>query len=307
MRGGSVLAAALLAGCAGTPLAFQAYPISPASNAAFFATAERGSVTLLAGYAYDRSRFDVLAFDRENSTIVAREQFNLTGGTLVCEGRDGLVLDGSEGPLVIGYRSGSLFTEISSVRCPDSAVTVACGEGRLLFNGWLPGRWDQLAICYSPDERATTFHIMSADGTRRDLGAAGTSPGGSGRFVVTRGLLPGTFLAHHTSSAIAESAVLINADAGTLEAFDLPDLYEARPSRGFGAGSFGVTLHPVRGGVVAEGEGGEVFLLKDGKTTKLVDDAVAQSVHIAALGCSVVLVARVDAGEELRVYDVCGG
>jgi hypothetical protein len=190
--------------------------------------------------------------------------------------------------------------------CPNPSESLICSEGRTLFHGWLPGRREQLSICYIPNIRATTFHITSEVGIRRDLGASGISPNGSGRFVVSRGVQPGTFIAHHTRSAIPESAVLIDADAGTLQPFSLPDLSVARPSRGFAAGSFGVTLHPVRGGIVAEGEGGDVFFLKDGNKRLLTDNAVAQSVRIGADSCAVTLVARTHVGEEFRVYDLCG-
>jgi len=301
-----IIALCALFGCVQTAGAYEALPLGSAKSP-FYVISDYGNVIVYSGYGYDLSTFDVFAFDPERSAIVARQQFELSGVTSVCAGPHGVVLSRPEAPLVVSYRAGVLAIENAAAPCPDVSMAFACAKSVALFHGWLPGSSDQLSICYDPDGRETTFHITSAAGQSRDLGAAGTSPGGSGRFVVTRGIRPGTFLAHHTRSAIAESAVLIDTEADTVEPFDILDLSEARPSRGFGAGTFGVTLHPVSGGLVAEGEGGNVFLLKDGKTRTLVDEAVAQSVRVAVQGCSIVLVARADAGEELRVYDVCGG
>ena len=295
-----------LQGCMHTSIAHQSYPLSPPLGAPFFATAQKEAVALYAGYGYSLSTFEIFAFDLEKRSIIARKQFNVEGVTLVCESREGIVLSRLENPLLVSYRAGALVIQSAPASCPDPRAAIICGESRTLFHGWLPGRREQLSICYIPNIRATTFHITSEGGIRRDLGASGTSPNGGGRFVVTRGVQPGTFLAHHTRSAIPESAVLIDADEGTVQPFSLPDLSVARPSRGFGAGSFGVTLHPVRGGIVAEGEGGDVFLLKGGNTQLLTDNAVAQSVRIGADSCAVTLVARTQAGEEFRVYDLCG-
>jgi hypothetical protein len=263
-------------------------------------------VALYAGYGYSLSTFEIFAFDLEERFILARKQYNVEDVTLVCEASGGIVLSRLENPLFISYQAGKLVMQKAPASCPVPSAAVVCREGRTLFHGWLPGRREQLSVCYNSFTRTTRFYITSENGLRRDLGASGASPNGSGRFVVTPGVQPGTFLAHHTRSAIPESAVLIDADAGTVQPFSLPDLSVARPSRGFAAGSFGVTLHPVRGGIVAEGEGGDVFFLKDGNTQLLTANAVAQSVRIGAESCAVTLVARTNAGEELRVYDLCG-
>ncbi|MGM0985307.1 MAG: hypothetical protein ACQEXG_18125 [Pseudomonadota bacterium] len=305
MRRALTIVASALFGCMQTAIANQSYPIFPTPSSPFYATAGQGDIVLYAGYGYNRATFDVFAFDMEQSAFVARKQYRVSDVTAVCEAPGGVVLSRPENPQIVRHRAGELTMESSEVRCPVPSSGTSCGTGRTLFHGWLPGRLDTLSICYSPDIRATTFHITSAEGVRRDLGAAGTSPGGSGRFVVTRGVQPDTYLAHHTRSAIHESAVLVDANAGTVEAFAIPDLSDARPSRGFGAGSFGVTLHPVRGGLVAEGEGGDVFFLHNGNTRLLTDGAVAQSVRIGSESCAVMLVARADAGEEFRIYDLC--
>jgi len=305
IRAISMVAVGTLQGCMHTSITRQGYPLSPPLGVPFFATAQEGAVALYAGYGYRLSTFEIFAFDLEKRSIIARKQYNVEGVKLVCESSEGIVLSRLENSLLVSYQAGALMIQRAPASCPDPTAAIICGEGRTLFHGWLPGRREQLSICYIPDVRTTTFHITSEDGIRRDLGASGTSPNGSGRFVVTRGVQPGTFLAHHTRSAIPESAVLIDAEAGTVQPFSLPDLSVARPSRGFGAGSFGVTLHPVRGGIVAEGEGGDIFHLKDGNTQLLTANAVAQSVRIGAASCAVTLVARTHAGEEFRVYDLC--
>lgn len=302
----SMVTVGALQGCMHTNIAHQSYPLSPPLGVPFFATAQEGAVALYAGYGYRLSTFEIFAYDLEKRSIVARKQYNVEGVTLVCESSKGIVLSRLENPLLVSYRAGALVMQRAPASCPNPSESLICSEGRTLFHGWLPGRREKLSICYIPDIQTTTFHITSEGGIRRDLGASGTSPNGSGRFVVTRGVQPGTFLAHHTRSAIPESAVLIDADAGTVQPFSLPDLSVARPSRGFGAGSFGVTLHPVRGGIVAEGEGGDVFLLKGGNARLLTANAVAQSVLIMSESCAVTLVARTNTGEELQVYDLCG-
>ena len=301
-----MVAVGSLQGCMHTSIAHQSYPLSPPLGAPFFATAQKEAVALYAGYGYSLSTFEIFAFDLEKRSIIARKQYNVEGVKLVCESSEGIVLSRLENSLLVSYQAGALVIQRAPASCPDPTAAIICGEGRTLFHGWLPGRREQLSICYTANTGLTTFHITSEDGMRRDLGASGTSPSGSGRFVVTRGVQPGTFLAHHTRSAIPESAVLIDANAGTVQPFSLPDLSVALPSRGFGAGSFGVKLHPARDGVVAEGEGGTVFLLKNGNTRLLTENAIAQSVLIVAKSCAVTLVARTDAGEEFRVYDLCG-
>jgi hypothetical protein len=306
MRAIFIVAAGALQGCMPTSIAHQGYPLSPLLGVPFFATAQKEAVALYVGYGYSLSTFEIFAFDLEKRSIIARKQYNVEGVKLVCESSEGIVLSRLENSLLVSYQAGVLVIQSAPASCPDPTAAIICGEGRTLFHGWLPGRREQLSICYIPDVRTTTFHITSEDGIRRDLGASGTSPNGSGRFVVSRGVQPGTFLAHHTRSAIPESAVLIDADAGTVQPFSLPDLSVARPSRGFGAGSFGVTLHPARGGIVAEGEGGDVFFLKDGNKLQLTDNSVVQSVLIGAESCVVTLVARTHAGEEFRIYDLCG-
>ena len=306
IRAISMVAVGALQGCIHTSIAHQGYPLSPPLGVPFFATAQEGAVALYAGYGYRLSTFEIFAYDLEKRSIIARKQYNVEGVTLVCESSKGIVLSRLENPLLVSYRAGAIVMQRALASCPNPSESLICSEGRSLFHGWLPGRRDKLSICYIPDIRITTFHITSEGGIRRDLGASGTSPNGSGRFVVTRGVQPGTFLAHHTRNAIPESAVLIDADAGTVQPFSLPDLSVARPSRGFGAGSFGVTLHPVRGGIVAEGEGGDVFLLKGGNARLLTANAVAQSVLIMSQSCAVTLVARTNTGEELQVYDLCG-
>jgi hypothetical protein len=306
MRAISMVAAGTLQGCMHTSIAHQSYPLSPPLGAPFFATAQKEAVALYAGYGYSLSTFEIFAFDLEKRSIIARKQYNVEGVKLVCESSEGIVLSRLENSLLVSYQSGALVIQRAPASCPDPRAAIICSEGRTLFHGWLPGRREQLSICYIPDIRITTFHITSEGGIRRDLGASGTSPNGSGGFVVTRGVQPGTFLAHHTRNAIPESAVLVDAEAGTVQPFSLPDLSVARPSRGFGAGSFGVTLHPVLGGIVAEGEGGDVFLLKGGNARLLTANAVAQSVRIGVESCAVTLVARTQAGEEFRVYGLCG-
>ena len=306
IRAISMVAAGTLQGCMHMSIPRQIYPLSPRLGVPFFATAQEGAVALYAGYGYRLSTFEIFAFDLEERSIIARQQYNIEGVTLVCEASEGIVLSRFKNPLLVSYRAGKIVMQNATASCPVPSEALVCGEGRTLFHGWLPGIQEKLSICYNSYTRATKFYITSADGMRRDLGARGTSPNGSGRFVVTRGVQAGTFLAHHTRSAIPESAVLIDADEGTVQPFILPDLSVARPSRGFGAGSFGVTLHPVRGGVVAEGESGDVFLLKDGNTQLLTANAVAQSVRIGAESCAVTLVARTHAGEEFQVYDLCG-
>ena len=306
MRAISMVAAGMLQGCMHTSIHQQSYPLSPPLGVPFFATAQEGDVALYAGYGYRLSTFEIFAFDLDKRSIIARQHYNIEGVTLVCEASEGIVLSRLKNPLLVSYRAGKLVMQNAPASCPVPSEALSCGEGRILFHEWLPGRREQLSICYNSYTRATKFYITSADGMRRDLGARGASPNGSGRFVVTRGVQAGTFLAHHTRSAIPESAVLIDADEGTVQPFLLPDLSVARPSRGFGAGSFGVTLHPVRGGIVAEGESGDVFLLKDGNTQLLTANAVAQSVRIGAESCALTLVARTHAGEEFRVYDLCG-
>jgi hypothetical protein len=306
IRAISMVTVGTLQGCIHTSIAHQSYPLSPPLGVPFFATAQEGAVALYAGYGYRLSTFEIFAFNLEKRSIIARKQYNVEGVTLICESSKGIVLSRLENPLLISYRAGALVMQRTPASCPNPSESLICSEGRTLFHGWLPGRRDKLSICYIPDIRITTFHITSEGGIRRDLGASGTSPNGSGRFVVTRGVQPGTFLAHHTRSAIPESAVLIDAEAGTVQPFSLSDLSVARPSRGFGAGSFGVTLHPVLGGIVAEGEGGDVFLLKGGNARLLTASAVAQSVLIVSESCAVTLVARTNASEEFRVYDLCG-
>ena len=301
-----MVAASTLQGCMHTGIAPQSYPLLPPLGVPFFATAQKEAVALYAGYGYRLSTFEIFAFDLEKRSIIARKQYNVEGVKLVCESSKGIVLSRLENPLLVSYRAGSLVMQRAPASCPNPSESLICSESRTLFHSWLPGRREQLSICYITDIRITTFHITSEGGIRRDLGARGTSPNGSGRFVVSRGVQPGTFLAHHTRSAIPESAVLIDAEAGTVQPFIMPDLSVVRPSRGFAAGSFGVSLHPVRGGIVAEGEGGDVFFLKDGNTQLLTANAVAQSVRIGAESCAVTLVARTNAGEELRVYDLCG-
>lgn len=302
----SMVAAGTLQGCMHTGTVHQSYPLLPPLGVPFFATAQKEAVALYAGYGYSLSTFEIFAYDLEKRSIVARKQYNVEGVTLVCESSKGIVLSRLENPLLVSYRAGALVMQRAPASCPNPSESLICSESRTLFHSWLPGRREQLSICYITDIRITTFHITSEGGIRRDLGARGTSPNGSGRFVVSRGVQPGTFLAHHTRSAIPESAVLIDAEAGTVQPFIMPDLSVVRPSRGFAAGSFGVSLHPVRGGIVAEGEGGDVFFLKDGNTQLLTANAVAQSVRIGAESCAVTLVARTNAGEELRVYDLCG-
>jgi len=302
----SVVATGTILGCMQTGITHQNYPLTPPLGVPFFATAQKGAVALYAGYGYSLSTLEIFAFDLEERSFVVRKRYNVERVTHVCEANGGIVLSRLEDPLLVSYRAGTLVMERAPSSCLVPSAAIICGEGHTLFHGWLPGRQEQLSICYVSDTRKTTFHITSEHGITRDLGTSGTSPGGSGRFVVTRGVQPGTFLAHHTRNAIPESAVLIDADAGTVQPFRLPDLSRARPSRGFGAGYFGVTLHPVRGGIVAEGEGSDVFLLKDGNTRLLTDNAVARSVRIGTESCSVTLVARTDAGEEFRVFDLCG-
>jgi hypothetical protein len=306
MRAISMVAASTLQGCMHASIAHHSHPLSPPLGVPFFATAQKRAVALYAGYGYKLSTFDIFAFDLEEGFIIARQQFNTEGVILVCEASEGIVLSRLKNPLLVSYRAGALVMQRALASCPNPSTSIVCGEGRTLFNGWLPGRKEKLSICFNAYTRVTKFYITSADGVSRDLGARGTSPNGSGRFVLTRGVQPGTFLAHHTRSAISESAVLIDADEGTVQPFILPDLSVARPSRGFGAGSFGVMLHPVRSGIVAEGEGGDVFLFMGGNARLLTENAVAQSVRIVAESCGVMLVARTNAGEELRVYDLCG-
>lgn len=302
----SMAAAAMLQGCMHAKNADQSYLLSPPLDVPFFATAQRGVVALYAGYGYSLSIIEIFAFDLEKKSIVARQRYNVEGVTLVCEASEGIVLSRLENPLLVSYQAGKFVMQNSPDSCPVPSAAIVCGESRILFHGLLPGRWEKLSVCYNSYTHTTRFYITSRNGLRRDLGASGTSPNGSGRFVVTSGVQPGTFLVHHTRSAIPESAVLIDAVAGTVQPSSLPDLSVVRPSRGFGAGSFGVKLHPVRGGIVAEGEGGDVFLLKNDNTRLLTDNAVAQSVRIVAGSCAVMLVARTDAGEDLRVYDLCG-
>lgn len=300
-----------------TVVADQTYPISPAPNSVFYRTARQGDIVLYAGYDHDRT-LDVFAFNPEQNAFVAREQYRLeqhgfvpreryrrNNALVICEAPTGVVLSGPENSQTVYFRAGALSMQRSEVPCPDPSSGIACRDGFTLFHGWLPGRLDTLTICYSSEARATTFHITSAEGVRRDLGAAGTSPGKPGRFVVTRGVQPNTFLAHHTQ-VIPGSAVLVDVDAGTVEPFAMPDLSEVFVSRGFGAGFHGVTLHPVRGGLVAEGEGGDVFFLQNGNARLLSDSAVGESVRIGSESCTVMLVARADAGKEFRIYDLCG-
>lgn len=300
-----------------TVVADQSSPISPASNSAFYRTARQGDIVLYAGYDHDRT-LDVFAFNPEQNAFVAREQYRLdqhgfvpweryrrSNALVICEAPTGVVLSGPGNSQTVDFQAGALSMQRSQVPCPDPSSGIACRDGFSLFHGWLPGRLDTLTICYSSEARATTFHITSAEGVRRDLGAAGTSPGGPGRFVVTRGVQPNTFLAHHTQ-VIPESAVLIDVDAGTVEPFAIPDLSEVFVSRGFGAGFHGVMIHPVRGGLVAEGEGGDVFFLQNGNARLLSDSAVGESVRIGSESCTVMLVARAGAGQEFRIYDLCG-
>lgn len=298
-------AAVTLSGCLQKGVTHKSYPLIPPLDVPFFTTAQNGAVTLYAGYGYNLSTLEFFAFDLEERSFVGRKKYKVEEVKEVCASSEGIVLSRLHGPLFVSFKAGTFVMKDALSSCPNPSVAIACMKGSTLFYGKLPGRQELLSICYNSNTRKTTFHITSEEGLSRNLGASGTSPGGEGRFVVTRGVHPGTFLAHHTLSAIRESAVLIDAVKGTVHPFKLPDLSQVRPSRGFGAGSFGVTLYPVHGGIVAEGEGGNVFLLKEGKTRQLTDHAVAKSVHIVTESCTLTLVARIDGGEEFRVYDLC--
>lgn len=300
----SLILGGALIGCAHSPVAYQGYPLS-FDAAPFYATANEGSVLFYAGYGYDLATFDLFAFDLDKSAFVAEERVEVSGVSAICEGPNALLFARSEDPLSIRYRDGTLALESAAVACPAPFSAPACGSGRTLFHERLQGRDESVAICLAPRDRQPTFHLRSPDGSVRDLGPAGTAPAGSGRFVATRGAEDGTFLVHHTRSGIAESAVTLDLETGTLAPFDMPALTEARPSRGFGAGRFGVTLHPARHALVAEGEGGDVFLLRDGTTERIAEGAAAQSVRVVDDGCGVTLIARTEAGTELRVYDIC--
>lgn len=250
--------------------------------------------------------FKLFAFDLASQKIITHDRIDVDSVDAICEGPDGIVLSRANDATLISLHDRALVIQTLSLTCPSQKENPgSCAGGSTLFHGQLPGREEALAICYSSTSRATTFHVISQDGTAVNLGAAGTSPGGSGRFVVTRGVQPGTFLTHHTQSLVGESAVIVDLNFGTVAAFDMPDLTEARPSRGFGAGRFGVTVHPAMRVLIVEGEGGEVFLLRKEKTQKIAENAAAQSVRIINNGCGVALVTRTDEASQLRIYNVC--
>lgn len=276
------------------------------SSISFFASAQHGNVVIYTGYGYNYANLETFAFDLADHKFIAQERYTFDGVDAICEGPDGIVLSRSTESIRITVREEVLVSEPTSLICPTrEKPPQLCTSGSTVFYGRLPGRKEVLAACYAPDRREINFHVILQDGTIRDFGAGGASPGGRGQFVVTRGIQPNTFLMHHSQSLITESAVIIDLNTDTVTSFNMLDLTETQLSRGMGAGRFDITAHQINDGLIVESGSGSVFLVRSQTTLQIAEGIVARSVRVVNNGCGITLMARSKNGAKLRVYDIC--
>lgn len=270
---------------------------------------EDGVLYIGYGYGRDSEPRSVLSFYYDISTKEIKSQNNLSNlfFTDVCSTESGSVLSSdSHESTKVSVKGDEIETTSTDLKCVSKApVPADCVAGVELYRGLLPDSSQQLSMCYNQNSRQVTFHKIEQSGEIVNLGQGGTSPGGSGRFVVTPGVKAGTYLVHHTRSAIPESAVLINVNTGSIAPAALPDLTDVRPSRGFAAGKFGVQIHPIIDGYLVEGEEGQVFLVRDNNTTVLSDDVIASSVTVVSGGCTATLLTNEDDVVMLKRYELC--
>jgi hypothetical protein len=295
----------VLAGCVQSAVAIQDFEL-PTAPMPFFASAEIDDALLFTGYDYEKRVIAAFAVNAEATGITAHAEFSMDPFDTICEGPNAVLLSSESASRQVTLYGDQITLEGAGWSCaPETRPGVPCAGGSSLFLERLPGRLETLSICYDPRSRETTFRIIDEAGSMTLLGAAGTSPGGPGRYVVTRGVTSETFLAHHTRSAIPESAVLVDLSAQTIAAYPVPDLEDARPSRGLGAGQFGVRLHPTAAGLLVEGEGGDVFLVDDDRTTRVAENVRLGSVRVTNEGCSGLLVRQDGEQAVLSRFEIC--
>ena len=298
-----MLAVTTLCACSQNGRENESYALPEPFNQSLHVSASDGSKTIHAGYDYELSTIQGFAFDVSYQGFLDQYSQSFDNLESVCEAPDGILLSRPEDPLILHYKDGELATKPSPVECPDPSSSPVCDEGMTIFHGLLSGQFNRLSTCYEQDERTVSHHVTSPSGDTGKLGTAGTSPGGTGRFVITNGVQEGNFILHHTRNAVAESAVVLDTWDGSAESLRIPDVLDIRPRRGFAAGRVGIRLYPVQDGFIAHNEAGEVFVLTRGEREKVAENALLNTVQVFRERDIVTLVTRDEGKTRLQLYN----
>jgi hypothetical protein len=266
------------------------------------------SGVLYVGYTYGREseprEIQAFYYNTETNELESEATIPELYFNDVCAGDSEIILSsGTQESIAIRMQDGEIVAGDTDLSCRKaSSVPTECTAGGEIFRQLLPNSDQELMMCLSGNE--TTMHIVNRDGIITNLGSTAGAMGGTGRYVVSPMVKTGQYLFHHNQSAINSQVYIVDVNTNIVAPVNLPDLSNARPPRGFGAGKFGLELKHFASGYLADGEGGQVYLLHNQSTTLLADN-VYGSVVVLRGGCAATMIQRDDKVTVLLKFNLC--